>query len=554
MAAGPTARTGSGTRKAAAPGVLGSLLARQRSEAAALSAARPTRHGNFGGSFRVHTVFGTQHVSHSINASGDVALPEAAAKRRTTRAKMPMAAPIEPRKDPKSERVIESFVKSLLGGPFNTLVSTIVKDLEGYAFGSNAFNAGKVLMQDHTFFAAVATWLLQAHLTQQAAERESDPKHTLAVGPVGALADASVFSLALRLTRELLEKKGWLPLAVMVSLLRQLFTFLDEMVRYGNDQINAEATTIRSSVFLEAEILNLMRGLIEAYEPHRLPPAYMADCAIMTHAVLRQLEGYGRGGGSVFKKKKKKKKKKKAGQPLPGEDGELAEGVLPPDDDDEEEEEEDVDLHMEESALDFEHELYKFAGQREIVSRYVTLLSNFETVPIQAIHCALKLISRLVRQCQLEGMLFQLSTVRQCPSQAWPSLPPPLREGRERRAWGCRLTSACVRPPSPYAAQLHTFLKILESPAIKQPQYADLASTCRYVTRRFFDVAASNPAAFVEVLVWKRASECELLVSGVSWQGHQPTPTISACPSACRVRRLSSCALSRWGAARRDWT
>ena len=66
---------------------------------------------------------------------------------------------------------------------------------------------------------------------------------------------------------------------------------------------------------------------------------------------------------------------------------------------------------MEEAALDFEHELYKFAGQREIVSRYVGFLAHFETLPQHATHCALKLLSKLIRQCKLEGMLFQLSVL-----------------------------------------------------------------------------------------------------------------------------------------------
>ena len=42
---------------------------------------------------------------------------------------------------------------------------------------------------------------------------------------------ATVFGMATRLCRELLEKKAWLPLGVLVGLLRQLFAFLDEMVR-----------------------------------------------------------------------------------------------------------------------------------------------------------------------------------------------------------------------------------------------------------------------------------------------------------------------------------
>ena len=89
-------------------------------------------------------------------------------------------------------------------------------------------------------------------------------------------------------------------------------------------------------------------------------------------------------------------------------------------------------------------------------------------MPAEAVHAALKLITRLIKQCKLEAMLFQLST-------------------------------------------LHTLLRIMETPAAKQPQHQDLLAACRFITRRFFEVAAHNHAAFVEVLVWKRASECELV-------------------------------------------
>ena len=50
---------------------------------------------------------------------------------------------------------------TLFLGPFNALASTVVKDLEGFAFGSNQFNAGKALPQDHTFFGATAAWMLE---------------------------------------------------------------------------------------------------------------------------------------------------------------------------------------------------------------------------------------------------------------------------------------------------------------------------------------------------------------------------------------------------------
>ena len=116
---------------------------------------------------------------------------------------------------------------------------------------------------------------------------------------------------------------------------------------------------------------------------------------------------------------------------------------------------------MMESALDFEHELYKFIGNREIVTRYVSLLAHFESVPPIAVHCALKLISRLVRQCKLEAMLFQLSILR-------------------------------------------TLHSVLSNPNAKQPQHADLYATCAFITRRFFALAKDNACLFVEVLFWKQ--------------------------------------------------
>ena len=36
--------------------------------------------------------------------------------------------------------------------------------------------------------------------------------------------------------------------------------------------------------------MKLLETLVKAYEPHRMPPSYIADCVVMTHAVLRQLE------------------------------------------------------------------------------------------------------------------------------------------------------------------------------------------------------------------------------------------------------------------------
>ena len=69
-----TAHTLFGARKVSDSGALGSLLARQRAEKVALAGSRPSRHGNFGGAFRVHTVFGTQHVAHQLSSSGEAML------------------------------------------------------------------------------------------------------------------------------------------------------------------------------------------------------------------------------------------------------------------------------------------------------------------------------------------------------------------------------------------------------------------------------------------------------------------------------------------------
>jgi hypothetical protein len=112
------------------------------------------------------------------------------------KSKMPLSAPVELRRDAKSETTLKTFVEQLLRGPFNALMSTVVKDLEGFAFGSNAFNAGKVLQQDHTFFAATSAWVLQAHILSQQQIRAVDAKMDFDVGPVGALAEAPVFAIA----------------------------------------------------------------------------------------------------------------------------------------------------------------------------------------------------------------------------------------------------------------------------------------------------------------------------------------------------------------------
>lgn len=96
-----------------------------------------------------------------------------------------------------------------------------------------------------------------------------------------------------RLCREMLEKKAWMPLGVLVAFLRQLFSFLDEMVRYGDDDTQEAAMSIQRQVFYEMQMLELLKTLIESYEPHRTPPAFMADCAIMAHVVLRQVDARG---------------------------------------------------------------------------------------------------------------------------------------------------------------------------------------------------------------------------------------------------------------------
>lgn len=73
------------------------------------------------------------------------------------------------------------------------------------------------------------------------------------------------------------------------------------------------ASLLRRNIFYEGEVMKLIELLIKSYEPHKMPASYMGDCAIMTHAVLKQLEAF--GGGLVLAKRKKKKKpaKKSAG-------------------------------------------------------------------------------------------------------------------------------------------------------------------------------------------------------------------------------------------------
>ena len=225
-----TPRTG--PRAAAAPGSLGAMLEARNYARAAGGEGLSRRHGNFGTTFHVPSEFGDKQYVRGIQAMSTDAVVPAGQRRRTPRNKMPMAAPAEPRAHPGSAKVVKSLVESLLQGPFNALTGTVMKDLEGYAFGSNQFNAAKVLPQDHTIFAATAAWVLEAHRATQAEERAKHPDTPFDVSPVGALADVGVFNLALRLCREFEDRKHWMQLTVMVRLLKQLFLFLDEMVRW----------------------------------------------------------------------------------------------------------------------------------------------------------------------------------------------------------------------------------------------------------------------------------------------------------------------------------
>ena len=132
--------------------------------------------------------------------------------------------------------------------------------------------------------------------------RDADPLRKLEVGPVGALADASVFSIALRNCRELLEKKAWLPLGVVVSLLRQLFGFLDAMVRHGDAQTQAAATTIRRNIFYEGQVLELLR-VFGAPVSYVAKKPMGADRAFGASAMRRGVVAIGTeagGGGTVL--------------------------------------------------------------------------------------------------------------------------------------------------------------------------------------------------------------------------------------------------------------
>ena len=88
--------------------------------------------------------FGTQHVLGRLNSSGECALPEPPRK-RTVKSKMPIAAERRAAASPESEKAVRKFAESLATGPFNSLASTVIKDLEGFAFGSVQNNSSKVL-------------------------------------------------------------------------------------------------------------------------------------------------------------------------------------------------------------------------------------------------------------------------------------------------------------------------------------------------------------------------------------------------------------------------
>ena len=89
----------------------------------------------------------------------------------------------------------------------------------------------------------------------RAANREEGaPPTTLDVAPVGSLVEVGVFQLALRLCREFEEKKHWLQLGVTVSFLKQLFCFLDQMIRHGDEETNRVAVLLRRNVFYEGEV------------------------------------------------------------------------------------------------------------------------------------------------------------------------------------------------------------------------------------------------------------------------------------------------------------
>ncbi|KAL1499041.1 hypothetical protein AB1Y20_013557 [Prymnesium parvum] len=461
------------SKPAATLGALGGMLLDRKAGRDSLLTQQSGRHGRFGGAFKVRSDFGTEHVLGRINSSGECALPQPARK-RTVKAKMPVAGALAPRASPESEAAIKKFVSGLALGPFNLLASTVIKDLEGFAFGSTANNSSKVLPQDHTFFAATASWFLEAQMLQQDAHRAHERSQgrgaLLDVSTVSSLAAVDVFQLALRLCREFEEKKHWLQLNVYVSLLKQLFCFLDQMVRHGDNETARVAVLLRRNVFYEGEVMKLLETLTKAYEPFHMPSTYMADCVVMTHAVLRQLESYGSSGDRVLAKRKKRKggrgKKSGGNMAAGGEDVDGEDGGRDGDDDDGH-----GGASIEEIEFDFDKSLYDFCHQPAVIERYIALLANFTSLSAPALHGVVKFITRVIKQCKLEPMLFQIST-------------------------------------------LQIVCGVLEHPASKLPQFEEAGAVCKFIARRFFEVAKSNPAVFVEACFWTRHTECEMICNG----------------------------------------
>ena len=78
-----------------------------------------------------------------------------------------------------------------------------------------------------------------------------------------------------------------------------------------------------------------------------------------------------------------------------------------------------------------------------------------------------------------------------------------------------RLIEKCNLEPMLYQLQfLQTFCEVLEHPASATPRHAELASSCRKLTRRFFRAAKHNPAIFVEALFWTRPTDCATIMEG----------------------------------------
>ena len=472
-------------------GLLGDLLDQRKAQRKAMLGGADGRHSSFGGLFRVKSQFGDKELilpgRQMLTSAGGGGMPQAS-KRRVSRNRMPLTAPPAIRDHPKSKAAVKRFAELLRKGPMNALVATVMKDLEGFAFGGTAHNASKVLPHDHAFFAATAAWILEAHRFDQAALRQKEaslthifptappfcpcfplsppgfplfheqPKRMLDVGPVGALAEIGVYNLALRLCRDFEDRKLYMQLSVLVGLLKQLFLFLDEMMRFGDYETQRVAQLLRHNIFYEGEVIKLLETLFKAYEPFRMPPSYLADVVVMTHAVLRQLEQY--GGNLVKRKVWKRKPKKSAGDAAAaGAEGATAEGAIgataPEDPTELNVDDGPLAPLVEEVPFDFEEALFKFVQQREVLSRYISLLRHFKSQPEEVMHAACKLISRAVKQCKLEPMFFHIDT-------------------------------------------LLVYDEVLRDAFINQPQHKELRHTVTYLVRRSFEVAKQNPALFVE--------------------------------------------------------